>query len=118
MLINGKEGILSVGGTGAKAIDVAEQQMKDELDHLGAVERGEFRQDQEQESSENRAKSSKEEVLRRQTEWDADFQWSNVQGAEGWWQILMQGVWIDGNKVLQNQQVVIDVRYDPRILPC
>ncbi len=38
-----------------------------------------------------------------------EWTWSKVQGAEGWWQTLMPGVWIDGRRVLKNQPVVLDV---------
>jgi hypothetical protein len=40
-----------------------------------------------------------------------EWKWSMVQGAEGWWQILMRGIWVDGIKVLDNQPVVLDVSY-------
>jgi len=38
-----------------------------------------------------------------------EWTWSQVQGAEGWWQILMQGVWVDNNKVLDSQSIILDV---------
>jgi hypothetical protein len=37
------------------------------------------------------------------------WKWSDVQGAVGWWQILMHGVWLDGVKVLYNQPIILDV---------
>ena len=45
----------------------------------------------------------------REASWKDDWEWTKVQGAEGWWQILMQGVWVGGSRVLQNQAAVIDV---------
>lgn len=41
--------------------------------------------------------------------WRDDWKWSPVEGAEGWWQTLMRGVWVDGTKVLKNQPCVIDI---------
>lgn len=41
--------------------------------------------------------------------WRDSWQWSPVEGAEGWWQTLMRGVWVDGVKVLKNQPVVLDL---------
>ena len=41
--------------------------------------------------------------------WKDDWKWSPIEGAEGWWQTLMRGVWTDNTKVLKNQPCVIDV---------
>ncbi|KAB8337321.1 hypothetical protein FH972_021621 [Carpinus fangiana] len=41
--------------------------------------------------------------------WRDDWKWSPVEGAEGWWQTLMRGVWVDGTKVLKNQPCVLDI---------
>ena len=38
-----------------------------------------------------------------------EWTWSKLQGAEGWWQVLMQGIWIGGRRVLKNQYVILDV---------
>ena len=35
--------------------------------------------------------------------------WNSLHGAEGWWQILMEGVWIGKTKILQNQPIILDV---------
>ena len=120
MLINGQEGVLSIGGTGARAVEMVEQQTRDELDHVGAVERGETTADVEGEDIIKRSTTSREPAFDTKTNWEEGWKWSQVQGAEGWWQILMHGVWVDGSKVLQDQAAVIDVRYplpsppDPR----
>lgn len=109
MLINGQEGILSVGGTSAKAIELVEQQTKAELDRAGAIQRGEVLANPDPLSVLNRREIREIEAPGGSDAWEKDWRWSKVQGAEGWWQILMQGVWVDGIKILQNQATVIDV---------
>ena len=42
MLINGHEGVLSLGGTAAPAVDLVVKQTKEQLDRMGALERGEI----------------------------------------------------------------------------
>ncbi|MCJ1463539.1 hypothetical protein MMC07_002147 [Pseudocyphellaria aurata] len=109
MLINGQEGVLSIGGTGAPAVELVEQQTRDELDHIGAAERGETASNVVGESIFKRGTTKREPVFDTKADWEEGWKWSQVQGAEGWWQILMQGVWVGGSKVLQNQAAVIDV---------
>lgn len=109
MLINGQEGILSVGGTSAKAIELVEQQTKAELDRAGAIQRGEIPANSDLPSVLNKREVRETEATSRSDAWEKDWQWIKVQGAEGWWQILMQGVWVDGIKILRNQATVIDV---------
>lgn len=111
MLINGQEGVLSVGGTGAGAVKMAEQQTKDELDHAGAVERGEVLPVETHEDIAKRNEIYAKSISDSQKDWEGDWRWSKVQGAEGWWQILLQGVWVNGDRVLQNQGAVVDVRW-------
>ena len=48
-------------------------------------------------------------IVTRQAYWEEGWVWNGVQGAEGWWQLLMRGVWVDESRVLRNQAVVIDV---------
>ena len=109
MLINGQEGVLSIGGTGARAVELVEQQTKDELDYFGAAERGQSPHEEASRVILKRGITERKPILDGKTDWELGWQWSKVQGAEGWWQILMQGVWVDGAKVLQNQAAVIDV---------
>lgn len=122
MLINGQEGVLSVGGTGAEAVDFVEAQTRRQLDQIGALEKttttvtGQI-------SSTDMNTMLKREIEADTTiaqdptpDWRSGWKWSKVQGAEGWWQVLMQGVWVDGSKVLKNQPVVIDVRPAPLLL--
>lgn len=123
MLINGREGVLSIGGTAAPAVEMVVGQTKHELDHLGMLERGEALPAKEDDfkllpkspdglgDTKTLIKRArvKSEVIPRQTSWEDEWAWSKVQGAEGWWQILMQSAYVDGVKVLQNQAVVVDV---------
>lgn len=84
MLINGHEGVLSIGGTAAQAIDMVVSQTEQELDNLGALERGE-----------KLANSSIEQLFKRSRhmqdggrgdmDWETGWTWNKVQGAEGWW---------------------------------
>lgn len=110
MLINGEQGVLSIGGTGARAVDLVEQQTKDELDYISAAEGGTS-------PSDHRLalvpRGMTKRILETRSDWEDGWKWSKVQGAEGWWQILMHGVWVDGSKVLQNQAAVIDVCSQP-----
>lgn len=108
MLINGQEGVLSLGGTAASAIEMVEAQTKSELDSLGGHEEPEPQPVEKNIPLEKRGRTSKG-IATRQPDWQEGWAWSDVQGAEGWWQILMRGVWVDGSKVLTNQAVVIDV---------
>lgn len=105
--------MLSIGGTGARAVELVEQQTKDELDHVSAVERGEVTTDVGGDNIVKRGTMKNELVFDTKANWEEGWKWSQVQGAEGWWQILIQGVWVDGSKVLQNQAAVIDVRFLP-----
>ena len=109
MLINGQAGVLSVGGTGAGAISMVEQLTKDELDRAGRVERGELLAVESAEDIMKKNEMYAQSISDSQKEWQSNWRWSRVQGAEGWWQILLQGVWVDGDKVLKNQGAVIDV---------
>ena len=118
MLINGRQGVLSIGGTGAPAVDLVVKQTKDQLDQVGALERGETLLPPTVEDAAaisegaplaKRGRAHTRIIETREASWKDGWEWSTVQGAEGWWQILMQGVWVDGTKVLQNQAAVVDV---------
>jgi len=108
-LINGQEGILSIGGTAANAIEMVVSQTKNSLDTLGAIERGESLPIQRSSPLVKRGRKVKE-VEPRHADWEEGWAWNKVQGADGWWQVLVQGIWVDGSKVLQNQAAVIDVQ--------
>ncbi|KAH9220100.1 aspartic peptidase domain-containing protein [Leptodontidium sp. 2 PMI_412] len=91
LLINGKEGLFSIGGTSAASVRQAEKET-DEM--LNPEEHAETKR----ETAEAKAKGDLK-----------DWKWIKVHGAEGWWQILMRGIWVDGIKVLDNQPIVLDV---------
>ena len=128
MLINGHEGVLSIGGTGAKAVEMVNKHTADELERAGAKtemevfleENGRTRQDgtntldvtknSKEKINLHKRNSESEGANTRQGFLEEGWTWSDVQGAEGWWQTLMPGVWVDGSRVLQNQAVVVDVR--------
>lgn len=116
MLINGQDGVLSVGGTAANAIDLVETQTKTELDSLASDTRPQEPPVTKLPDLVKRGRTGKG-IITRQPDWEDDWAWSEVQGAEGWWQVLMHGVWVDGSKVLHNQAVVIDVHIHP-LLSC
>lgn len=108
MLINGQDGVLSLGGTAAGAIEMVETQTKSQLDSIGGKGKQELKPVEELPPLKKRGRTSKG-VTARQPDWEDGWTWSDVQGAEGWWQVLMRGVWVDGSKVLKNQAVVVDV---------
>ena len=118
MLINGQDGVISAGGTVAKAVDSVIAQTEAQLNSLGSAEKEIVAAKPPDRAKDlaplvKRAKGKHgHEILSRQADWEESWAWTRVQGAEGWWQVLMRGVWVDGSKVLQNQAVVIDVSPD------
>jgi 2-hydroxychromene-2-carboxylate isomerase len=100
VLINGKDGIFSIGGTSTPSVRRAKIRTDDELARAGNYE---VKRDGVVAS--RSAADIEMEADLSANEW----KWSKVQGAEGWWQILMRGIWVDGNKVLENQPIVLDV---------
>ena len=109
MLINGQDGVLSVGGTAASTIEMVVRQTENVLKQLGGTEISDVSTEEKLPPLVKRGRHGKEVVTKRE-DWETGWVWSEVQGAEGWWQLLMRGVWVDGSKVLHNQAVVIDVR--------
>ncbi|KAL8963231.1 MAG: hypothetical protein Q9193_000482 [Seirophora villosa] len=127
IFISGHEGVLSIGGTAAQASEMVERQTSEELDRAGAQEKIDAFTLENGRTLENganslyNAKGSGERITLHKkgteitdvkatlTDWEHGWIWTNVQGAEGWWQTLMQGVWVGGSRVLQNQAVVIDI---------
>ncbi len=113
MLINNQEGVLSIGGTGAEAVDLVMEQTRMELERLGEAERAAAGSQTSPTDGILKKRDLQSDREAEARDWHSGWKWSKVQGAEGWWQILMQGVWVDGSKVLKNQPVVIDVRLPP-----
>ncbi|KAH7354916.1 aspartic peptidase domain-containing protein [Rhexocercosporidium sp. MPI-PUGE-AT-0058] len=91
LLINGKDGIFSIGGTSAPSVRQAEKETEE---MLNPGEHDETKRDTAQAYAKDNWKELK---------------WMKVHGAEGWWQILMRGIWVDGIKVLDNQPIILDV---------
>jgi len=114
MLLNAQEGVLSLGGTAAEAVKAAIDDTENALRRLGDP----------QTDLENTTANATEpspggsvstgltkRQLREQatSDWTDKWTWTPVEGADGWWQILLRGAWINGAKVLSNQPTIIDV---------
>ncbi|KAL8834134.1 MAG: hypothetical protein Q9170_003908 [Blastenia crenularia] len=127
MLVTGYEGVLSIGGTAVQAADMVDKQTADELDRAGAQEKIEAftrengRTLESGANSLDKARIPEEKIVLHKREvdvksfkasqanWEDRWTWTKVQGAEGWWQTLMQGVWVGGSRILRNQAVVLDI---------
>ncbi|KAL8756232.1 MAG: hypothetical protein Q9199_003082 [Rusavskia elegans] len=127
MLVSGNEGVLSIGGTGAQATEMVSKQTAEQLDRAGAQEKiNAFTAENGKTleggtNSLDKANIPEEKIIlhkrggeahgfkAKRADWKEGWTWSKVQGAEGWWQTLMQGVWVGGSRVLQNQAAVIDI---------
>jgi hypothetical protein len=107
VLINGKDGIFSIGGTSAPSLRRAAIETDDELTRSRAPETK-----RDGIMVPRTATEIESEAALSSTEW----KWSKVQGAEGWWQILMRGIWVDGIRTLENQPIVLDVSTLPNCI--
>ena len=113
MLIDGDHGVLSFGGTAAPAVEMVEAQTKAQLEHVGKIEREEIPEGTPPPKAEIAKRGSNGDNLDKNTvRWDHGFFWTHVQGAEGWWQVLIQGIWVDGVRVLRNQAAIIDASFE------
>ena len=155
-LIDGQEGLLSVGGTAADSMVLIQDRIEQFLGKSAPSSAAEKVLDTDQDSidlvngapkdliggtlkprdpseiSKSEESKSARSLLRRGLEllpepivkrarkpkpleqkampgWRDQWKWSPVEGAEGWWQTLMRGVWTGGVKILKNQPCVIDV---------
>ena len=111
--------MLTLGGTADEAVEDAKHQAEKVLDKLGGGG---------QESGKEKAakkpliaKRGREKIESKEEDdvepWRQRWKWSKVQGAAvGWWQILLQGIWVSGAKILRNQPVVLDVSF-PKKFP-
>ncbi|KAL9000451.1 MAG: hypothetical protein Q9169_000968 [Polycauliona sp. 2 TL-2023] len=127
MLVSGNEGVLSVGGTGTQAAEMVSKKTAEQLDRAGAQEKinaftaengktleggtnslGKLNPPEEKVILHKR-EGEGHGIMAKGADWKEGWTWSKVQGAEGWWQTLMQGVWVGGSRVLQNQAVVVDI---------
>ena len=115
MLINGYEGVLSVGGTAAPAVELVLSETRHDLDKIGSSSGATKKSFQGGVELVKRSEDDKKHIPVDNkdgpvdSDWRRNWAWSKTQGAEGWWQILMQSVWVDGMNVLKNQAVVLDV---------
>jgi len=99
VLLNRAEGLFSIGGTSVASVRQVERDTENELSRLEGHE--EMKRGADPATAE---KQSSNAMLS-----DYDWKWVQVHGSDGWWQILMGGIWVDGVKVLQNQPVILDV---------
>ncbi|PQE24968.1 Aspartic-type endopeptidase ctsD protein [Rutstroemia sp. NJR-2017a WRK4] len=89
VLINGREGVWSIGGTAEEIVREIEEEIEGELERLEG-----------------------DDGLKREEKAVSDgdrWEWVRVQGTDGWWQIMMKSIYVSGTKVLQNQQVILDL---------
>ncbi|TVY84459.1 hypothetical protein LSUE1_G001276 [Lachnellula suecica] len=96
VLLNREQGLFSMGGTSIAAVKQVERDVEDALSFLD---------DHENAKRDSEINTQAPIVLDASNDWN----WVQVQGSDGWWQILMRGVWIDGVKALQNQPAILDV---------
>ncbi|KAI9649569.1 hypothetical protein NHQ30_002149 [Ciborinia camelliae] len=141
MLLNGHEGVFSVGGSSVKAVREVEGRIEKELEKLegdvfqsghdesnkleaGGLQSGDGElkglDGLDLQSGQDKLKRNAELGLMKRDESmfgddnlkpneESAWEWSDVRGADGWWEILMKGIWIDNKKVLQNQPIVLDI---------
>lgn len=100
ILINGRDGIFTLGGTSAASVRRAEMETHNALSQLGT--------NQESKRDEIITNRGFEEMGSQELT-SSEWKWSKVHGAEGWWQILMRGIWVNDIKILENQPIVLDV---------
>lgn len=161
-LINGNEGLLSIGGTAQDSVSMIEERIERFLGSSDAVATAEEVKDRIQDAADaingaseqllnggrdttsapseeaardaplkkravedeapeksglvesvkllvKRARGNRASEIPKAPSWRDGWRWSPVEGASGWWQILMRGIWSDGVKVMKNQPCVVDV---------
>ncbi len=97
LLVNEKEGIFSIGGTSVASVRQVERESEDALTRIGRNQ------------NHKRGYIINDPPSRTSDDQTNNWNWLKVQGAEGWWQTLMRGVWADGIKILESQPIVLDV---------
>ncbi|KAL9105627.1 MAG: hypothetical protein Q9227_009239 [Pyrenula ochraceoflavens] len=100
-LLDSQSGILTLGSTIVSEIEEAKIRTQVELHNIANP--GADRDFIEKEVQSRLA-------ILKPNDWHDLFRWSEVSGAAGWWTTLLQGVWIDGVKILRNQPAVFDVQ--------
>lgn len=109
VLLNGQDGLFSLGGTPLASIRKVEKETQDLLSSQNEKVEG-HEELKREEHLEDRASIYDSDVAR---ETDHGWKWMPVQGIEGFWQIMMHGVWFDGVKNIFNQPAILDVRPPP-----
>lgn len=129
-VMNGKEGVLSVGGVSAvhwkrlgKDTDEYAEKQYLKRHHspsrdqpLDAKDKEIKRQETRRGEALDRRMVIPSSYLKEENS-ATDWKWNKVRGPEGWWQMMMTGVWVSGRKVLQSQPIVLDVSTSVKSLP-
>ena len=100
-MLNSQAGNLSIGGTIAKRVEESKIRFQVRLDNIGNSMATPDLIDAEVQS---KLSSSFPPTIEEQ------FRWIDLRGAEGWWTTLMGGVWINGEKMLKSQPVLLDIQ--------
>lgn len=100
VLLSSHEGLFSMGGTVIATVKGLEEGTKPALVHTS--QHGELKRD------ENKGKESTKD-LKPEFDWDNEWKWIKVRGSEGWWQVSIDGIWIEGEIILHDQPIILDV---------
>lgn len=91
-VLDAESGILSLGGTTAREVEMAKLRSTIELQHFGD-------QTASPQWVADQVEAQMEQSMTASMVWDEHFKWMDVGGAKGWWTGLMAGVWVNGVKV-------------------
>ena len=113
VLLNGQDGLFSMGGTPVATIREVEKETQDLLNG---------KKSEKQEITHEELKRSMQ-LEKRAAEYtpptdessSTAWKWLKVRGSDGWWQIRLHGVWVEGTKIEYNQPAILDVR--PSTMP-
>jgi hypothetical protein len=101
-LLDSTTGVLSLGGTLARHVEEANTRTRVEVDFLG---------DPDATMEQIDAKVTDLLASTFPTDIEDQFRWVPARGAaEGWWNTLLPGLWVNGVKVLKNQPVLLDIQ--------
>ncbi|CAG8957763.1 hypothetical protein HYFRA_00000101 [Hymenoscyphus fraxineus] len=103
VLLNGRDGLFSLGGTPLASIRKVEKETQDLLASQKQEGHEELKRE---EHLEDRAAIYDPSIA---GDPDRDWKWMQVRGIDGFWQIQMHGVWVDGVKNVFNQPAVLDI---------
>ena len=91
-LLDAESGILSLGGTIAREVEMTKLRSTIELEHFGDPSAS-------PQWVAEQVDGQMEQRMPSEMKWDEHFKWMDVRGAKGWWTGLMAGVWVNGVKV-------------------